>query len=58
MDFDDGNGYRIVLGSFGVKAAAGDHTELIAPARTFDTVTNSPVGGVYFSFSKYQVMVG
>jgi predicted extracellular nuclease len=58
QNFDDGNGYRIVLGSFGVKAAAGDNTELIAPARTFDTVTNSPVGGVYFSFSKYQVMVG
>ena len=55
--FDDGNGYRIIMGSLGIKAAAGDNTALIAPVRTFDTVTNAPVGGVYFSFSKYQIMV-
>ena len=56
--FDNGNGYRIILGSLGVKAAAGDNTVLIAPARTYDTMTNAPIGGVYFSFSKYQIMVG
>lgn len=55
--FDDGNGYRFILGSLGIKAAENDNTELIAPARTFDTLENSPVGGVYFSFSKYQIMV-
>lgn len=55
--FDDGNGYRIVLGSLGIKAVAGDNTALIAPARTYDVVNNAPVGGVYFSFSKYQIMV-
>jgi len=55
--FDDGNGYRIILGSHGLKAATGNVNELIAPARTFDTMTNSPAGGVYFSFAKYQVMV-
>lgn len=55
--FDNGNGYRIILGSLGIKASAGDNTMLIAPARTFDTMTNSPIGGVYFSFSKYQIMV-
>jgi len=55
--FDDGNGYRIIMGSLGIKAAVGNDTELIAPARTFDTITNAPIGGVYFSFSKYQVMV-
>jgi predicted extracellular nuclease len=55
--FDDGNGYRFILGSLGIKAAANDNTALIAPARTFDTLENSPVGGVYFSFSKYQIMV-
>ncbi|HET7009740.1 MAG TPA: hypothetical protein VFI11_03100, partial [Anaerolineales bacterium] len=55
--FDDGNGYRIILGSLGLKAAANDNTVLIAPARTFDTMTNAPVGGVYFSFNKYQIMV-
>jgi hypothetical protein len=56
--FDNGNGYRIVLGSHALKEAAADNTVLIAPARTFDTMTNSPSGGVYFSFSKYQIMVG
>jgi predicted extracellular nuclease len=56
--FDDGNGYRIILGSLGIKAAAGVNTELIAPARTFDIMDNAPVGGVYFSFNKYQIMVG
>lgn len=55
--FDDGNGFRIVLGSHGIKAAASDNTALIAPARTYDVVGNAPVGGVYFSFSKYQIMV-
>jgi predicted extracellular nuclease len=55
--WDNGNGYRIILGSHGLKAIAGDNTALIAPARTFDTVTNSLTGGVYFSFAKYQLMV-
>jgi hypothetical protein len=57
QSFDDGNGYRFMIGSLGVKATAGDNTELIAPARTFDAVTNSPAGGVYFSFGKFGVMV-
>ncbi len=55
--FDNGNGYRIVMGSLGVKAAAGDTTALISPARTFDVMTNSPVGGVYYSYNKYQIQV-
>lgn len=55
--FDDGNGYRIVLGSLGIKAAAADNNALIAPSRTFDTVLNAPVGGVYFSFNKYQIQI-
>ncbi len=56
--FDDGNGFRIIMGSLGIKAAAGDNTALIAPARTFDTMTDAGVGGVYFSFDKYQIQVG
>ena len=56
--FDNGNGYRILMGSLGIKATAGDNTVLIAPARTFDALTNAPVGGVYFSFEKYSVQVG
>jgi len=53
--FDDGNGNRIMLGSLGVKAAAGDSTVLLPPARTFDTLTADAVGGLYFSFEKYGV---
>ncbi len=55
--FDNGNGYRIVLGSMGIKATENDNTALIAPVRTFDSMTEAAVGGVYFSFSKYQIMV-
>ena len=56
--FDDGNGYRFLMGSFGLKYAEGDPAALIAPGRTFDTITNAPVGGVYFSFGKYVVEIG
>ncbi len=53
--FDDGNGQRIMLGSLGVKWAAGDNTVLLPPARVFDTLTTDAVGGLYFSFEKYGV---
>ena len=53
----DGNGYRILMGSLGIKWTAGDNTAMIAPARTFDTLTNAPIGGVYYSFGKYSVQV-
>jgi hypothetical protein len=55
--FDDGNGYRIIIGSLGVKAVANDRELLITPARTFDTLQNTLTGGVYFSFNKFQIMV-
>lgn len=55
--FDNGNGYRIVVGSLGIKATMNDNTALIAPSRTFDRLTQSNAGGVYFSFNKYQVQV-
>ena len=53
--FDNGNGYRMLIGSHGVKTAA-DPMALVAPSRTFDTLQNDLVGGVYFGFNKYQVM--
>lgn len=56
--FDDGNGYRIMLASLGIKAAADDPLALIAPTRTFQTLTNAPAGGVYYSFNKYGIQVG
>ncbi|MGN9776142.1 lamin tail domain-containing protein [Micromonospora sp. H33] len=55
--FDDGNGQRIMLGSMGVKAVAGDSTTLLSPAHTFDTLTGDAVGGLYYSFEKYGVQV-
>lgn len=55
--FDDGNGQRVLLGSMGVKATAGDSTALLPPARTFDTLRADAVGGVYYSFEKYGVQV-
>ncbi len=53
----DGNGYRILMGSLGIKALVNDAQALIAPARTFDTVTNAPVGGVNYTFSKYRIEI-
>ena len=53
--FDDGNGYRIMVSSYGVRATAADSHVLLSPSRTFDTVTNDLVGGVYVSFDKYSI---
>jgi hypothetical protein len=53
----DGNGYRILMGSLGIKAAAGNSQALINPARTFDTVTNAPSGGLNYTFSKYRIEI-
>ncbi|XTZ16159.1 lamin tail domain-containing protein [Micromonospora echinospora] len=55
--FDDGNGQRIMLGSMGVKATAGDSTALLPPAKTFDTLTQDAYGALYYSFEKYGVQV-
>jgi hypothetical protein len=57
QDFDDGNGYRFVLGSFGLKGSTGDPDAVLAPAKTLDTVTEPDRGGVYLSFGKYTVNV-
>jgi hypothetical protein len=58
LDDFAGNGFRIVLGSLGLKAAADDNTAMIAPVRTFDTITSPTIGGVYFSYGKYQIQIG
>ena len=55
--FDDGNGYRFVLGSLGIKGSTDDPGAVLAPARTFDTITEANRGGVYLSFGKYTVNV-
>jgi predicted extracellular nuclease len=56
-NFDDGNGYRFVLGSFGVKGSTDDPDAVLAPAKTFDTITEANRGGVYLSFGKYTINV-
>jgi predicted extracellular nuclease len=53
----DGNGYRILMGSLGIKGSLGDGQALIDPARTFDTVTNAPAGGLNYTFSKYRIEI-
>jgi hypothetical protein len=53
----DQNGFRILLGSFGIKATLADATATITPARSGDTLTEARQGGVFFAFSKYQIMV-
>ncbi len=53
----DQNGFRILLGSFGIKATLGDATATITPVRSGDTLTEARQGGLYFGFSKYQIMV-
>jgi predicted extracellular nuclease len=45
------------MGSWGIKYTEGDDQALIAPARTFDTVTNSPVGGLNYTYSKYRIEI-
>ncbi|SCL14264.1 lamin tail domain-containing protein [Micromonospora inyonensis] len=55
--FDDGNGQRIMLGSMGVKATAGDSTAMLPPTRTFDTLAHDAYGALYYSFEKYGVQV-
>jgi predicted extracellular nuclease len=52
---DDGNGDRILLGTMGVKATAGDTGALLPPAKTFDVLSGDAVGGLYYSFNKYGI---
>lgn len=53
----DGNGYRILMGSLGIKYAANNAQTLINPARTFSTVTDAPSGGLNYTFSKYRIEI-
>jgi uncharacterized protein len=53
----DQNGFRILLGSFGIKATLNDATATITPARSGDTLTGARQGGIFYAFDKYQIMV-
>ena len=53
--FDDENGFRILVGSQGVKALAGDNTALLPPVRVLDTLSADAFGGLSFAFEKYSI---
>jgi uncharacterized protein len=55
--FDNGNGERIMLQSHGLKGAANRDDPLVAPANTYDTVTNEVAGSLYFAFNKYGIEI-
>ncbi len=55
--FDDGNGYRVLLGGNGIKAAANNNLARLAPSHTFQTIANAPAGAVNFNFNKYRLEV-
>jgi uncharacterized protein len=54
--FDNGNGFRILLGNSGVEATIGAGT-LLPPARDFDTISTDLVGSVLYTFGKYRIDV-
>jgi hypothetical protein len=56
-DEPDGNGMRILLQSHGLKWIDNDAKALIAPARTYDSVTNELTGALYFAFGKYGIEI-
>jgi predicted extracellular nuclease len=45
------------MGSLGIKSVLGDPQALIAPARSYDTVTNTPSGGLNYTYGKYRIEV-
>ncbi len=53
----DGNGMRVLLTANGLKGASGSMSTQIAPGRTYDTLSNAAVGGVYYAFEKYSIQV-
>ncbi|MCD0443333.1 hypothetical protein LO763_06795 [Glycomyces sp. A-F 0318] len=55
--FDDGNGYLFVMGDLGLRATEGTTDAIIAPAKTYDVITEANTGGVYLSFAKYAIQV-
>jgi len=55
--FDDQNGYRIIVGSLGLKGTTGNDQAVLAPARTYNLFASDAVGGVYYGFNKYTVQV-
>lgn len=55
--WDNGNGMRILLTNHGLKWNEASNLTLLAPARTYDTVTNAVTGGLTYTFGKYGIEV-
>ncbi len=53
----DGNGYRILIGSLGIKNYWGDAQALISPVTTYDTLAQPATGGINYTYSKYRIEV-
>lgn len=53
--FDDGNGYRIMIGSQAMRDAQNPET-MVPPVRAFDTVLTTLTGGLYYGYGKYGLM--
>lgn len=53
----DGNGYRVDIGSMGIKGASGNMDDVIDPLRAFDVLAQPVVGGVNYTYSKYRVEI-
>ena len=53
--FDNGNPFRLTLGSLGLKGSSGDASMLIQPARTFDITKRAVHCAVYQQFQDYSL---
>ena len=55
--FDNGNGHRIVVSSFGVKAKSRDPLHRLGPVVTFHQTAKATYGGVIYNYSNYKIAV-
>ena len=54
--FDNGNGFRILLGSLGIKGRHQNLDLMLPPARSGDLFKNEVSGGVMYSYGNYKFM--
>ena len=55
---DNQNGYRIRLGSLGLKRAGDDPDAMLPPLRVFDRITRDETGVVHQTYDRYSVELG
>jgi predicted extracellular nuclease len=54
--FDNDNGFRILLGSHGIKGLTGRADALLPALRVGDRLTQACVGGVIYSYQQFKIM--